>query len=667
MKTMQIIALLNLAVAGAVTLRSADLRQSTVAPNHVFERKGQTCFKKVRVSFAQASMMHRSRAGINPATLDPVARVYKDGFSLAGCIKDRMLYEGDAHGDHKHSYAIGAATNVSIVHYSATVPKEDQEDMTHEVCFDFCRTMKNMSFFGINNGRECYCAPFFEATAGDSSHCTEVCDGDAGQFCGGKTKSSVFEMHACNDGPIALGVQMVNAFNLRLLMEELIPKAMSAATGKQALSSDLQAILSKDGNPDASDLMQLAKVSAGKLLHAAEEAKAAKEKMRRAIGPGIRLTGLGRLKPLLAASVDRDSEGQGGIEEVIAAALEKRGGARRDFTDFAVAKQGEDAEKLLEKLAETAQEKLDILQQLFLANEPEINGVFHVVRGSCVVDDAGCVMTSSYTDGNRSEYLNREYCEIQLPPKGADVVYEKVSIEPRWDSLIVNGIRWTGMYPDAPTWKASEGAENHVKYRCESGNCPDGETLAEHTHVTGKIIWKTDSFGVQDGFKICAATKEETKDNAIQYYPLMYFADKSYLEAPTTCTGTVVGEPIYYKSVHSCAAACDAAVGECVGFSYYPDKALANNNGPNICFLFSSIKKATYYTGCNTGKSKAAAFLQQRNSTSDYSPAIEKNPDHPVCGLKLSKFVGTTIKPNPSGKCPGCLKTLTRADRCYKQ
>lgn len=36
------------------------------------------------------------------------------------------------------------------------------------------------------------------------------------------------------------------------------------------------------------------------------------------------------------------------------------------------------------------------------------------------------------------------------------------------------------------------------------------------------------------------------------------------------------------------------------------------------------------------------------------------------CMAKLSKFEGTTLKPNPSGKCKQCMKKLVNAQRCYE-
>ena len=73
------------------------------------------------------------------------------------CVKDAMLAHGDAHGDGKLRYKMEDIANVSIIHYTDMIPKEDRKPMTHGRCFEFCRTVPDMLFFGINNGRDCYC------------------------------------------------------------------------------------------------------------------------------------------------------------------------------------------------------------------------------------------------------------------------------------------------------------------------------------------------------------------------------------------------------------------------------------------------------------------------------------------------------------------------------
>merc|ERR1719327_167845 len=125
-----------------------------------------------------------------------------------------MYLAGDKFGPNKHDYNIGDTHNVSIVLYNDHVAKEDQEPMSSKVCFEFCRTVPDMLFFGLTAGRECYCQPYFKPMAGDSSKCDAVCEGEPTTFCGGMKKSSVFEMHFCDNtaGELASAVDKISAF-----------------------------------------------------------------------------------------------------------------------------------------------------------------------------------------------------------------------------------------------------------------------------------------------------------------------------------------------------------------------------------------------------------------------------------------------------------------------
>jgi len=151
------------------------------------------------------------------------------------------------------------------------------------------------------------------------------------------------------------------------------------------------------------------------------------------------------------------------------------------------------------------------------------------------------------------------------------------------------------------------------------------ETVASGEAVTDELDALTD----------LASPQEVSAGAAKQYSPVMYFVDKEFDSVPTTCAGDSVGEPITGLSEDGCASACDANIHSCVGFQYFKD------SGKQLCFLFSKFSTGFYYTakGC-----KAEA----------------------KCFAKLSKFEGTTLKANPSGKCAQCFKELTKADRCPK-
>merc|ERR1719335_1605397 len=168
-------------------------------------RNKKDCWKKRPVAMTQlAAKVYKFNetnpgAGIDPEGQKGYGMVTKDGFSEVACVKDYMYAHGDAAGPNKHEYEIGSSSGVSIVHYSMLVPKEDQQAMSSEVCFEFCRTVPDMLFFGLTAGRECYCLPFYVAMSGGSSKCDAVCEGEPTTMCGGMEKSSIFELHMCAD------------------------------------------------------------------------------------------------------------------------------------------------------------------------------------------------------------------------------------------------------------------------------------------------------------------------------------------------------------------------------------------------------------------------------------------------------------------------------------
>merc|ERR1719316_854102 len=177
-------------------------------------------------------------AGIDE--FEPFKTVHKDGFMAIDCVKDYMYYRGDKFGDNKHDYKLGDTSKVSIVHYDAFVPKEDQQPMTQKVCFEFCRTVPNMGFFGIVNGRGCYCEPYFKPMESDSSQCDAVCEGDTTLMCGGKSKSSIFSMHMCASTGSDLKEVSGNAGTLKASMDSKYNTATGLAKDMQNTGAALQ-------------------------------------------------------------------------------------------------------------------------------------------------------------------------------------------------------------------------------------------------------------------------------------------------------------------------------------------------------------------------------------------------------------------------------------------
>jgi len=168
---------------------------------------------------------------------------------------------------------------VSIVRYDAIIAKEDRRPMSHEVCFEFCRTVPDMFTFGLTNGRDCYCAPFFTAMASDSGSCDELCEGETTQLCGGKLKSSIFEMHECEDTLKNLIESSEKAAEMANILTESLSEVTSLADAIQDTAAALQEALGEVGDPTAANLMQEAKVFAGELLATASGKKTAATKL----------------------------------------------------------------------------------------------------------------------------------------------------------------------------------------------------------------------------------------------------------------------------------------------------------------------------------------------------------------------------------------------------
>jgi hypothetical protein len=218
-------------------------------------------------------------AGMDPAAITPFDTVYKDGFYAVDCVDDYMFVHGDKFGDNKFSYKLAEVSGVSIVHYGMHVAKEDREPMTHEVCFSFCRTVPDMTFFGIRNGRDCYCTPYFQSIEGDDSMCDAVCEGNPGTMCGSKTKSSVFGMHECGTMASDLADTTLRMMEVKDDLVSLEGQARDVSNGMKTTASNYQALFGQAADPAAADLMQSAKVQAGKLEEAVNAATTLQEHM----------------------------------------------------------------------------------------------------------------------------------------------------------------------------------------------------------------------------------------------------------------------------------------------------------------------------------------------------------------------------------------------------
>lgn len=126
-----------------------------------------------------AGLLQRAAAG--------TGGVFADGYSRVGCEVD---VAPESERVYFKDHACGNVSSCRLL----------ELPMQPRLCFDFCRTQETAHFFGLVHGRDCYCGTYFHAhSTGGQGECDRQCEGNAEEMCGGKTKSSLFEMHTCGD------------------------------------------------------------------------------------------------------------------------------------------------------------------------------------------------------------------------------------------------------------------------------------------------------------------------------------------------------------------------------------------------------------------------------------------------------------------------------------
>jgi len=203
-------------------------------------------------------------------------RVYKDGYYSVGCMHDNMELVADKHGDNRHSYQM--TTNVSIVRYDDRIERDSRQKITPRVCFDFCRTVPDMLFFGLLEGRTCYCTPYFTKAPGDGV-CDLPCDGDSSKTCGGKTMMNIYEMHMCADTAEELGKDIHSSATVHDKTQREADYGLWASHQLERTADKLMAVSNEGGDMTTHDYGQQIKVYAGKIKHAAEAARDCNEKL----------------------------------------------------------------------------------------------------------------------------------------------------------------------------------------------------------------------------------------------------------------------------------------------------------------------------------------------------------------------------------------------------
>jgi len=219
----------------------------------------------------------------------PHLSVYKDGFWSVGCRLDAMQLEGDKYGDEAQSYDLGRSANTSIVRYTDILDRENQKDMTPQVCFDFCRTVPEMQFFGLVHGRDCYCMHYYRDAAGGSGVCDLPCDGDSATICGGEHKSSIYQMHSCEDGLAQdLADSLTDLDTVNAAVGTALEVTQEVAAQMQASGDALEALAEATASP----LAQEAKVVAGPLTRAGEDLATLNGQANEASGEGSSMESL---------------------------------------------------------------------------------------------------------------------------------------------------------------------------------------------------------------------------------------------------------------------------------------------------------------------------------------------------------------------------------------
>jgi len=251
-----------LAGASAIVLRSNPPAQPKLTAKTWVAMPMQMFRADCSVTFN--SKTSNPGAGMNASTA-PGTKVLKDGFYGVECVDEFMFEHGDKFGDNAAGYEIEQTANVSIVSYSHVVAKEDAESMTPAVCFSFCRTIPDMNFFGIRNGGDCYCTPYYRSIPGDNKVCDVVCEGDGRQVCGSSTKSSMFGMHMCASTGADMSGLEGKMQGVEADLTSVQGEVDSAWGGMQSAAEEYQTMFSSAGDTAATEQMQAAKVHAGKL------------------------------------------------------------------------------------------------------------------------------------------------------------------------------------------------------------------------------------------------------------------------------------------------------------------------------------------------------------------------------------------------------------------
>jgi len=223
---------------------------------------------------------------VNPgAGMDPsegLKTVYKDGYYHLRCMKDEMATIADYHNELTRVHEYKVKTGVSIVRYADRVGEEEQRPMTPKICFNFCRTVPDMLHFGLTNGGDCYCTPYFKQVPGDGV-CDAGCSGDSTVTCGStKGMSDVYEMHACGDTIAEAKKDVGTTLKIIADTQSEVDFAGKVLTGLKAATDEIDTAEIREGIMQYSTFINKEKMSVEELIKECSDLAKETEKLANA-------------------------------------------------------------------------------------------------------------------------------------------------------------------------------------------------------------------------------------------------------------------------------------------------------------------------------------------------------------------------------------------------
>lgn len=146
-----------------------------------------------------------------------------DGYSRVGCYQD------------------GSPDAVRLTWADGKHPADwSRKKMAPDQCFQFCRDKPAARFFGIANGRDCYCTEYFHDISTGGGSCDLPCEGDVNEMCGGAVKASLFEMHSCGNNLDLAAAAAQSAIDAGVKAEDAAKQGMETYEKMRSLADSWQ-------------------------------------------------------------------------------------------------------------------------------------------------------------------------------------------------------------------------------------------------------------------------------------------------------------------------------------------------------------------------------------------------------------------------------------------